>query len=464
MPFNSAADTKRKSQKTDAGSTAISKGRNTLIVPRDVDDRQRLFKSLAFDATVYGLPAYLQYKEMYRQAIDRASASYSGFNAFVHERNLAGPGYAAFKVPNSDTLYSTAWIDLSRSPVEIFVPPVGLKYYTLNIFDMFGNPSNLGTRTIGSGGGRFLLVSPTWKGKIPRGLTLFRGSTPHLWVLMRVFAQTESEIAQAHRFQDDVKILPRGERALDQTPIPVPPAPGTTAADFFRALDFILCVDHHLPGEDALVARFQALGLLGAGDFDPTILDRDSLEAMAQGHQEAMTLTRNARPQLGTSTSAGWMRVEKGSYGFNYLRRAVTNLAGLGANVPEENSSFTTFVDERGVVLDGAACSYRLKLTKPPLVDAFWSVTLYDARTFELFPNSMRRYLISDRTSGLKIAADGSIDIAMQHGPAMEGNWLPAPQGPFFVVIRSYLPRPEMLNGEWLPPPIRREPSPVDLQ
>ena len=176
------------------------------------------------------------------------------------------------------------------------------------------------------------------------------------------------------------------------------------------------------------------------------------------GHREAMTAVDHARNQLGQPTGTGWMRTAKGSYGYNYLRRAINNLAGLGANVPEENASFNTFVDAGGVTLDGANGRYRLNLTRPPPVNAFWSVTLYDAKTFELYPNPLKRYLINDRTPGLKAGADGAIEIRIQHDQPATGNWLPAPAGPFFLVIRSYLPKPAALSGQWLPPGVERLP------
>lgn len=428
------------------------------LLPSNTEDRQALLRSAAFDATIYGLPAYLQYKEMYRQAVDEASGAFSGFNTFIHERQLAGPGYAAFKVPNSDTLYSTAWLDLTRGPLEVTIPATSLKYFTLNLFDMYGNPSNLSTRTIGSDGGRFLLVPPRWRGDVPAGLTRVEVTTPHVWVLMRVFAQTPGELRQAHSFQDGVQILPRGDLASVERTLGDPPAPLDTAADFMRVLDYILHTNGHLAGEAALVNWFGSIEGLGSGCFDPGRLDPASLQAIEAGHEQAMTLVDNARSQLGQPTGTGWMSVVKGNYGYNYLRRAINNLAGLGANVREENASFTTFVDASGAPLDASTGSYRLQLTQPPPVDAFWSVTLYDAMTFELYPNSLDRYLIGDRTSGLKVEGDGSIEIKIQHDQPESGNWLPAPSGPFFLVIRSYLPKPAAPSGEWLPPPVQRMP------
>ncbi|MCL9998782.1 MAG: DUF1254 domain-containing protein [Erythrobacter sp.] len=428
------------------------------LLPANPEDRAVLLRSVAFQATIYGLPAVLQYREMHRQAIAEGGAGFSGFGTFIHERELAGPGYAAFKVPNSDTLYSTAWLDLARGPVEVQIPPTRLRYYTLNHFDIHGNPGNLGTRTVGSGGGRLLLTGPGWEGDVPEGLTRVRMTSQHVWILMRVFAQTPLELEQAHAFQDAVRLRPRGDLASAAPAAPVPPAPGDSAADFLRALDYVLASDGHLPGEEALIEGLRTIPGLGSGRFDMAQLDPVSRAAVEAGHAEAMRLVSNARSQLGRPTGTGWTVVAKGNYGHNYLRRAINNLAGLGANVREENASFNTFVDAGGEPLDGAKAAYRLHLPQPPPVDAFWSVTLYDARTFELHPNPVGRYLVSDRTPGLKVNRDGSVDIVIRRAPSGSANWLPAPAGPFFLVIRSYLPKAEVTSGAWLPPGVIREP------
>jgi hypothetical protein len=426
------------------------------LLPRDETSRADLLKATAFDATIYGMSAYLHYQQMYRQVFDKSASNYTGFNRFFHERDLAGPDYATFKVPNTDTLYSTAWIDLSKGPVEIDVPATSLKYFTLNIFDIFGNPSNLSSRTIGFKGGRFLVVPPHWNGTAPQGMTVYRAATVQLWILMRAFAQSKKEVADARTFQNGVKIIPPAAPAAPEAASPAAPPPGEGAAGYLRALDYILRVNGNQPGEEALVARFRPLGVLADKPFDAAALPPASLSAIQSGYQDALALLTSSKAQLGMPTGSGWMKVNKGEYGFNYVRRSVTNTAGLGANVREENASYTTFADGSGKTLDGATSRYTLHLTTPPPVDAFWSVTLYDAKTFALYPNPLRRYLVSDRTQGLKVAPDGSIDIHIQHDKA-KGNWLPAPSGPFFVVLRAYSPKAPMLNGQWLPPAIKAD-------
>ncbi len=121
---------------------------------------------LATDATIYGLPSVFQYAQLYEQAVDVSSASYTGFNRFLHQRDIATPEFAAFKTPNVDTLYSNAWLDLSGGPAIIEVPPIEDRYYTLQFVDMYGNSTNLSSRTVGPGGGRFFVATTTWDGDV----------------------------------------------------------------------------------------------------------------------------------------------------------------------------------------------------------------------------------------------------------------------------------------------------------
>jgi hypothetical protein len=427
------------------------------VLPKDPAARATLARALAMEAVIYGLPAAYQYREMYAQALDRADPRYVGPNRFAHGRDLAGPDYKAFKTPNSDTLYSNAWLDLTGGPVLIETPDVPLRYYTLNFLDMFSNASNIGTRTFGSRAGRYLIVPANWTGEAPPGATVFRVATPRVWVLMRVFAQEPSEVATARAVQDAVKITPLAPPKAGPGEYPRPDV--DTAGGFFKVLDHVLRTDGHPDQEDALVYRFRTIGLGGREPFDMARLDPETRAAVEAGYQDAMKIIVASRAQLGAATDTGWTRVEKAQYGFNYLSRATINHVGLGANVDAENRSFNTFVDGQGRPLDGSKARYSFTLAPPPPVDAFWSVTLYDAATGQLYPNPLKRYLINDRTPGLKVGPDGSVTLQIQHKkPRSPGAWLPAPEGPFYLVVRAYLPKPEMISSGWRPEPVVASP------
>nr|WP_312007182.1 DUF1254 domain-containing protein [Nocardioides alcanivorans] len=127
------------------------------------DPDAEVTRGLARDAIVYGLPAALQYANLYRSVLRPGAPR--RFNEWHHDRQLATPTYAEFRTPNVDTLYSTAWLDLSRGPVELEVPAMGERYYTVNLLDVHSNAVNLSTRTLGpgaDGSGSSLLVGTVW--------------------------------------------------------------------------------------------------------------------------------------------------------------------------------------------------------------------------------------------------------------------------------------------------------------
>lgn len=428
--------------------------RNVDIIPRDPEALRKYSQMLALEATIYGLPAVFQYQEMYKQAIDKSSPRYVGFYKFNHDRDLAGPDYDAFQAPNNDTLYSNAWLDLRSGPVLIEIPSLTLPYYTLQFLDMYSNSSNIGTRTFGNEGGKYLIVPSGWDQPAPDGVTVFRVATPQVWILMRVFANDESEIVAARNFQDNVKIAPLSHKLqFDDFPNPRAEDP----LGFFKILDYILRTNGHPEKEEALVYRFLGIGVGGEEHFNGERLGEVAVSGLKDGYEEAMKIIAKSSSQLGIPTGTGWNRTQKAQYGYNYFNRAVVNYVGLGANVVDENYSFTTFSDNRGEMLNGSKGSYLLTLDPPP-VGAFWSLTIYDSKNFRLYENRIKRYSVSDRTPNLKFNKDGSVTIRIQHDtPAETENWLPAPDGRFLVSLRTYLPKPEILSGEWLPPAVIQE-------
>ena len=140
------------------------------------------------------------------------------------------------------------------------------------------------------------------------------------------------------------------------------------------------------------------------------------------------------------------------------MLRAVQMLAGFVANDPEEAMYLNVSLDSEGKALTGAN-KYVIHFDKDgqPKVNAFWSVTMYNPQ-YNLVDNPINRYSRGDR-SGMKLNADGSLDLYLQKnspGPDKEGNWLPAPDGNFFLIMRTYLPGKDLVDQTWQPPPLKR--------
>lgn len=427
------------------------------VVPADPAARRKWAQALAFDATIYGTASVLQYAQLYQQAVDAKTTDYTGFNRFSHGRELAAPGYQAFKSPNADTLYSNAWLDLRAGPVLFTVPDTKGRYYTANFIDMYANASNIGARTYGTRAGRYLIALPEWRGKVPAGVKLFRVSTPHVWILLRILATDKADIAHAVALQDKFQITPLAQAKSASLSFPLPDV--GTALGFFRILDFVLRANGYPSSEQALVARYRGIGLAGATAFDAAANDTMIRAGLEAGFAEAQEAIKASLTQGGRTVN-GWRETgDKGRYGANFLYRSVITTLGTGSNVSDESTSFTTFSDSTGKPLDGATGQYQLVLSPPPPVHFFWSVTVYDARTKELHPNPIGRYLINDRTPGLVYRKDGSVVIDLQNMPTGGtggANWLPVPAAPFYLGLRAYGPMPEVTAGRWAPNPVER--------
>ncbi len=423
------------------------------VVPQDAEARDIWARQTAYDAAVFGLPAVLIYRQMHDQAIDRASPDFTGFNRFAHGRDLAGPGYKPFKTPNADTLYSNAYLDLSRGPVLLAVPPTAGRYYTVNFLDMFGNATNISARTHGTEGGNYLIVPTDWGGEVPEGATLFRVTQPYMWILMRIEAENEASLPVVRALQDRFSITPLhpGTGTGDY------PDPDSfdDARSFLDVLDWIVEQAGVRDTEKALVHQFRGLGVGGPVSAAEALADPHTLAGVRQGFADASLVVDRIKRQK-NADAGGWRETfDPGRYGHDYLFRAGIHSLGTGANVRVENFTFTTFSDAEGEVLDGSKHDYVLRFDTPPPSDFFWSVTAYDLRTQELVPNAAGKHLVGANTEGLQIADDGSVTIRLSrdHGGP---NALPVPDGPFYLALRAQGPRREMVTGSWRPSPVRK--------
>lgn len=416
--------------------------------------RETWARHAAHEAAVFGLPAVLIYRQMHAQAIDASAPGFVGFNRFAHERNLAGPGYEAFKTPNADTLYSNAYLDLTGGPVLLEVPATNGRYFTANFLDMFGNATNISARTQGTTGGRFLIATTDWGGEVPDGTTLFRVTQPYMWILLRIEAEDERALPVARALQDRFAIRPQGQtgtrRAFPR------PASLADVTSFLTVLDWVVENAGVRNSERALVHRFRGLGVGGPLSVAEALDDPRTLAGARRGLADAAMVIDRVKRQK-SADAGGWRETfDPGRYGHNYLFRSGIHSLGTGANVRLENFSFTTFSDAEGQVLDGSRHEYVLRFESPPPSEFFWSVTVYDLRTQELVPNAQGKYLVGSNTEGLKIASDGSVTIRLSRraeGP----NAIPVPEGPFYLALRAQGPRRELLDGSWRPSPVRKE-------
>jgi hypothetical protein len=375
--------------------------------------------------------------------------------------------------PNFDTLYSIAWLDMTKEPMVVSAPDTNGRYYLLPMLDMwtdvFASP---GWRTTGTQAGNFLVTPPGWNGAVPTGMTRIAAPTPIVWVIGRTRTDGPADYDAVHRIQAGYKVTPLSEWGRPPKPVDVKIDPSIDmktppkvqvdtmpAAKYFAYATELLKLHPPHDTDQPIVAQMKRIGIEPGKSFDFDKLDPAVRNALSTAPEDAQALMKWKLPTLARVANGWAMNTDTmGVYGNYYLKRAIVAQQGLGANLPEDAIYPLNLADESGKPLDGTN-KYILhfdKGTMPP-VDAFWSVTLYDVDGFQV-ANPLNRFAVSSWMP-FKYNPDGSLDLYFQSespGKDREANWLPAPKAPFNLTMRLYGPKSEALTGKWNPPPVAR--------
>ncbi len=375
--------------------------------------------------------------------------------------------------PNFDTLYSIAWLDLTREPVIVSAPDTGGRYYLLPMLDMwtdvFASP---GWRTTGTKAANFAVAPSHWQGPLPAGVARIDAPTPYVWIIGRTKTDGPADYDAVHRIQAGYKVTLLSQWGKPPTPpkITIDPTidmktPPKTLVDNMPADTFFAygaeLLKLHAPHitDQPIIAQLRRLGFVSGSSFNPDKGDPVVRDALASGREEAHKLMEWKLSTLARVANGWSMNTDTmGVYGNYYLKRAVVAQLGLGANLPEDAIYPLNLGDQTGKPLDGAN-KYALHFDKgeTPPAAAFWSITLYDLEGFQV-ANPLNRFAVSSWMP-LKYDTDGSLDLYFQNaspGADKEANWLPAPTGPFSLTMRLYAPKSDALTGKWNPPPVMR--------
>jgi hypothetical protein len=438
------------------------------------------------DAHAIGVEAYLYFYPLVTMDLTRKQLTnvakpegvHAPMNAFA---NLPAFPPADMKVvvrPNFDTLYSSAWLDLSKEPMIVSVPDTHGRYYLLPMLDMwtdvFASP---GWRTTGTEAGDFAVTPPGFVGSLPAGVVRIHAPTPYVWIIGRTKTDGPSDYDAVHAIQAGYKITPLSQWGKPPEPVvghidpdvdmKTPPkiAVDTMPADkFFSYAAQILKSQPPHVTDQPILARMRRIGIEPGKSFDIDKVDpaiKSALETAPEDAQKLMAwkLKSLARVVNGWSMNTDTM----GVYGNYYLKRAIIAELGLGANLPEDAIYPANLADDTGKPLDGAN-AYTLHFEKGavPPANAFCSITLYDDQGYQV-ENSLNRFALSSWMP-FHYDPDGALDLYVQNvspGADKEANWLPAPKGPFNLTMRIYAPRSEALTGKWGPPPVTKESPPT---
>ena len=426
-------------------------------------------RAIAEEAYVFGFALVEHNKAIWAYGVEPRSPKYAGFNAIRNETKLYGPEDTAVVSANNDTLYTSAVMDLRAEPVVLQVPAVTDRYYSFMLVDMVtDNFDYIGSRATGTKAGTYAVTGPGWKGHLPNGMV--RVSAP-TWLVLgvgRTELRGEADIPAVQAVQAGYKLMPLSKFTGQPAP-PAPPkidfpafldAKKATTEQFIQYLNFMMQWQVFPAVEFPLLDKFARIGIAPGRSFKAADLSPAIFKAVEEGMAAGREKVSHEADTLGQRVN-GWnlSPLNGGEFGQDYLTRSAAAWKYIYINSAAEAIYPTANVDGNGNQLDGKN-RYVLTFAKGalPPVNYFWSLTMYDAKTQVPVHNPIERYSIGDRTPGFKKAADGSLTVCIQHespGKKSESNWLPAPSAPFYVILRAYGPKPEILSGSYKIPPVQ---------
>lgn len=439
-------------------------------------------QQIAKQAFIYGFPMVVNYKTMVAYTLDRNSPEFKGdFNELSCEARLFTPDDKAIVTPNSDTPYCMAWMDIRAEPIVISLPEMEPeRFYHFQLIDLYThNFAYLGTLTSGNKAGKYLIANQSWKGEKPEGIdAVIRSETDIFFVVVRTQLMHKNDLENVKRIQGEYQ-------AQVLSAYLGVGAPGTALTnDFskwnegdqftsasFNYLDAMLGLLEPLSEEKALMERFARLGIGTGKGFDIDRFDEDTQKTIEQGAKDGFEAMESFIKEvegdpLASAKIFGTREFLKKSAKENYpledfyILRAAAAHIGVYGNSGAEAIYPTYLSDSDGNPPDTAENKYTITFQKGalPPVKAFWSLSMYNARTQLFIHNPLNRYLLnSSMKDDFVYGENGSLTLYVQKespGETLEANWLPAPDGPMYMVLRLYGPEDAALKGEWVNPPL----------
>jgi hypothetical protein len=437
-------------------------------------------RELAIDAYVYAYP--LVTMEVTRRVmtnVDKPSGSKAPMGQFARLRAYPAVDDHSVTAPNADTLYTLAWLDVSKEPWIVSVPDMKDRFFLFPMLDGWTNVfQDPGKRTTGTKAQKYAITGPGWSGTLPAGVTEYKSPTGMVWVLGRIYCTgTPADYKAVHALQDQVAAVPLSAYGKPYTPAParvdpsidmkVAPRDQVNAMDgaaYFKLFAELLKSNPPAADDAPMVAKLASIGIVPGQDFDASKLEPAVAKGIAAAPKPAQERISNLKEAIVAGHAKlehGWMFFSQtGLYGTGYRNRALITWYGLGANRLQD-AVYPTSTGPDILKKYSGEHRYVMHFAKGelPPARAFWSITMYDKDYF-FVPNLINRYTVSSRNK-FRTNADGSVDLYIQNespGKDKEDNWLPSPTGEFVLMMRLYWPNekpPTILDGSWKPPHVK---------
>jgi len=259
-----------------------------------VSEREAL--AIGTDAYIYGYP--LVTMEMTRRVmtnVTTAGDKYAPMGQFALMREYPTAADRDVTAPNADTLYSLAWLDLSREPYIFSIPDAHGRYYLMPMLDAWTTVFQVpGTRTTGTQAQRYAITGPGWKGTLPAGVTEYKSDTNLVWIIGRIYCDgTPEDYKKVHAFQDGLSLVPlsaygkpytppRGhvDPSIDMQTAVRDQVDALDAEAYFKLMAHLMKNNPPTAADAPFVAKMSRIGIVPGQDFDiARLLSRDCRSA-----------------------------------------------------------------------------------------------------------------------------------------------------------------------------------------
>lgn len=436
-------------------------------------------KEIAKEAYIFSYPMLMGYQAQYYTSVPGSPGFRGSLNQISNDTVPADDTRKDVVTMNGDTPYSAFGLDLRAEPMVLSVPEINDRYYVFQCVDLFThNFAYIGTRQTGTKAGDYLFVGPGYKGEIPdeKFTDVFYSESQFVTIIGRTQLKGKNDLPNVLAIQKKYQLQTLSEFE-GKTPAPVvetnwvPLNPKEFGdARFIKYVNYYLTmVEPFHPDDTAALHRFEKIGIVPGVEYDSANYSPEVLTAINEGIAEAIHDIQKKSENIAQRVN-GWNMMEafgpRKFYNNDWLLRSAAVMVGIYANDKIEAFYPIAYVDADDELLDGSKHKYKIQLTKDNLPPAkyFWSITMYnkqaDGVAGYMISNPINRFLINSTTENLVYDADNGLTIFIQNAAPNEAreraNWLPAPNEPFYLVLRIYGPEETAMNGTWEPPVISK--------
>ena len=386
-------------------------------------------------------------------------------NTWGHARALITPRFRAIETPNTETLYSTALLDLADGPIVVVHPDFQGRYYRTSIWELHGDTHTIGERTYGSQPSPLAMIPNGWQGQLPDGVERIELRSRYVNIGPHVAVYGADDLPNVYELQRGLKLFDlagfsSGAELRGGPPMRPARRPGTTTPlelMFFEELCEFLKDLTVRDDELGFARQLRRIGVTLSDGFQYDGLDAPTVRGLERAMLDAESILQHqAESNMPQQPGGTWLVGSDVTSVDDWLARGGIGWGYVWGDDPKEIVFPTVRMDVTGRLLDGSQ-RYTLRFPAgehPPA--RYWRISMYDAEGF-FTDNLINRYGIGNMAEQLTEDPDGSLTITIQHdspGAGNETNWLPSPEGRFFLVLRMYQPEERMYSGDYIVPPV----------